>query len=61
MYVSGIFLQPELRGAKPGRTVIDAILRTIGRACPLVILQAVPVSKRKMPKAPLSALTRRAG
>lgn len=43
MYVSSIFIEPEFRGAKLGHTVMDAILRTIGRTCPLVILQAAPV------------------
>lgn len=43
MYVSGIFIKPEFRGANLGHTILDAIFRTIGRACPLVILQADPV------------------
>lgn len=43
MYISGMYIKPEFRGIRLGHAVLDAVLRTIGRSCPMVILQAAPV------------------
>ncbi|MGO4857316.1 hypothetical protein [Arthrobacter sp. 2MCAF14] len=55
MYVSGILIKPAFRGSTLGYTILDTIIRTIGRACPLVIVQAAPILEDDGLEAPRSA------
>ena len=43
MILSTLRIKPEFRGQKLGHAILEAILSTIGRNCPLVILRASPM------------------